>query len=307
MSTSYPELPLLREGLTQAAARWLDETTTAWEDWSTAWSRSWTRAAEAGADAAAGVTASWLSGRGGHGPCHDDPPDRMHPDEDRHGHRHTQWCGHRHGHRHTQGCGHGHSCVERRCRCCRDECSCCVPEADVVVRMRAGELRIVPFRIDNRWRRERPVSIEVGPWHRCDGPALAVTAELEQDALTLPPCTDAVVRLAVSARAAPARVRTRAPEEAASPDDLGEAAPEDTLGNAAEPLLGHESGALGAGTTELSTARRKAADVAGCASAYADVRFEGCGRPVRVALVVLPSTCDPVDIDCGCGCCCSRD
>ena len=45
-------------------------------------------------------------------------------------------------------------------------------------------------------------------------------------------------------------------------------------------------------------------DVDSCVSAYADVRFEGCARPQRVAVVVLPAECDAVDVGCDCGCCC---
>jgi len=44
-------------------------------------------------------------------------------------------------------------------------------------------------------------------------------------------------------------------------------------------------------------------DVEACASAYADVRFEGCARPQRVAVVVHPAACDAVDVPCDCGCC----
>lgn len=40
-----------------------------------------------------------------------------------------------------------------------------------------------------------------------------------------------------------------------------------------------------------------------CLSAYADVRFEGCARPQRVAVVVSPDHCDAIDVGCDCGCC----
>ena len=49
--------------------------------------------------------------------------------------------------------------------------------------------------------------------------------------------------------------------------------------------------------------RDQLGDVAECASAYADVRFEGCARPQRVAVVVHPAACDAVDVTCDCGCC----
>ena len=48
---------------------------------------------------------------------------------------------------------------------------------------------------------------------------------------------------------------------------------------------------------------RQVADVDSCASAYSDIRFEGCGRPQRVAVVVHPANCDAIDVPCDCGCC----
>lgn len=45
-------------------------------------------------------------------------------------------------------------------------------------------------------------------------------------------------------------------------------------------------------------------DIEACASGYVEVRFEGCARPVRVAVVVHPDRCDAVAVDCGCGCGC---
>jgi hypothetical protein len=53
-------------------------------------------------------------------------------------------------------------------------------------------------------------------------------------------------------------------------------------------------------TTE---ATRFGCDVESCASAYADVRFEGCARPQRVAVVVHPAGCDALELPCDCGCC----
>ena len=44
-------------------------------------------------------------------------------------------------------------------------------------------------------------------------------------------------------------------------------------------------------------------DVAACASVYTDVRFDGCARPIRVAVVVHPAECDAYQVTCDCGCC----
>lgn len=44
-------------------------------------------------------------------------------------------------------------------------------------------------------------------------------------------------------------------------------------------------------------------DVGSCTSLYADLRFEGCSRPQRVAVVLHPASCVAIDLDCSCGCC----
>lgn len=160
----------------------------------------------------------------------------------------SRWSGaqdHRHeGHQRHQR--HEHEHEHRGCGCCGDACTCWVPEADVVVHARAGEVRVVPFRLSNHWRREREVTLAVGPWHVCGGQKLEIRGVLEDEKVVLAACEDRVVTLRVS---------------------------------------------VGADADE-------------CVSAYADVRFEGCGRPVRIAVVVSPGSCDAVDICCDCGCCC---
>jgi hypothetical protein len=44
-------------------------------------------------------------------------------------------------------------------------------------------------------------------------------------------------------------------------------------------------------------------DVKCATTLYADVSVAGCGRPLRLAVVVLPRTCDSYDVRCSCGCC----
>ena len=157
---------------------------------------------------------------------------------------------HDHDHRHQHACG-----------CCGDACDCCVPQADVVVQARAGEVRVVPFRLANRWRREREVTLAVGPWQIRGRAGLEVRGVLDDEKVVLAPCEDRIVRLLISVN-----------EQAT------------TGGDAKAP-------------------QRRTVDVHECASAYADVRFEGCSRPLRVAVVVSPGDCDPVDACCDCGCC----
>jgi hypothetical protein len=179
-----------------------------------------------------------------------------------------------------------------------------VPDADVIVRARAGEVRVVPFRLHNTWRREREVSLEDGPWHVCSGAdGLEIRAILEEDQIVLRPCEDRVVRLLVS---------TRGADDDGSSNTLGTTDTQDpavptgstgAAGKAAKP-----TGTAGRTPVDVAVdPRRRTSDVESCVSAYADVRFEGCGRPQRVAVVVLPAGCDAVEVGCDCGCCCQED
>ncbi|MEP6855620.1 MAG: hypothetical protein ABJA33_09140 [Pedococcus sp.] len=172
-----------------------------------------------------------------------------------------------------------------------------MPEADVVVRARAGEVRVVPFRLHNPWRREREVSLEIGPWHVCSGDDdLEVRAVLEEDRIVLKPCEDRVVRLLISTRGTNGDGWSSTRN---STDDNDPAEPADAPAKPAKP-------ARAAGRKPVDVAvdtTRRTTDVAACGSAYADVRFEGCARPQRVALVVLPAECDAVEVGCDCGCC----
>ena len=118
--------------------------------------------------------------------------------------------------------------------------------------------------------------MEVGPWHGCDD-GLEVRAVLEEEKLVLAPCGDRVVRLLVSTRAA------------GDDDSSGTATPDDVARESMDAVV---------------RTRGRTKDVDSCLSAYADVRFEGCARPQRVAVVVLPAECDAVDVGCDCGCCC---
>jgi hypothetical protein len=149
-------------------------------------------------------------------------------------------------------------CADSHDACgCGDPCSCCIPQADIVLHARAGERRVLAFSLRNSRHREREVSLEVGPWHLCSDEPVEVQARFDVDsALTLQGCESTVVRLLVAVSAG---------KDGEQRDPLG--------------------------------------DVQSCASAYADIRFEGCARPQRVAVVVHPASCDAVDVTCDCGCC----
>ncbi|GAB3439602.1 hypothetical protein GCM10027517_13140 [Phycicoccus ginsengisoli] len=320
MSTTAPEyLTTLRTGLAEAVQQWADQSTSAWEQWT----RAWQPVADAGADALgvprlqpgspprvvprADTAARHDHGHGGH-PGHEHHHDH-HGWEQRSGHHHEGCgCGECRGHEGPDDCRHvGCGCGEHRyaggCHCsgchhphrgCPGPCDCCVPEADLVVRARAGEVRVVPFRLHNPWRREREVTLEVGPWHACGGDALEVRARLEDTSLTLAPCEDRVVRLLVTATGTKAAGDT-ATEHQGKPGKAGQADPVEDERVRTAGDMGEEA------ARQVSVLR--GVDVGSCSTAYADVRFEGCARPQRVALVVLPAECDPVDVGCGCGCC----
>jgi len=333
MSTTAPEyLTSLRDGFADAVQQWVDQSTTAWDQWS----RAWAPVAEAAGLGMPGApsAARGPGAQGGHhhepghhheqghhhehcdhehgpghqpGRRHDEKgcgyggPDGVHDHGARHDHSGSHDCGcggcdgrHDHGGRHDHAASHDCGCA------CGDVCDCCVPAADVIVRARAGEVRVVPFRLHNPWRREREVTLEVGPWHGCEGDGLQIRAVLEEQKVVLAPCEDRVVRLLVSARGGD--------DEGSSGTTDGESTgPGGTDDASGDPAVKQSRGA---GTTDRESVdavlapRGRTKDVASCVSAYADVRFEGCARPQRVAVVVLPADCDPVDIGCDCGCCC---
>jgi len=179
---------------------------------------------------------------------------------------------HEHGRGHADDHAHGHA--HTRCDC-ESHCGCCIPDADIVLHARAGEERVIPFLLRNPWRREREVAVAVGAWHVCEGGRLEVRSEVDAgESLTLQPCENRVVRLGV-------RVQGIC-------DDTKNA-------------KGDTKGDPKNGPTDE---RRFGCEVESCASAYADVRFEGCARPQRVAVVVHPASCNAVELPCDCGCCC---
>jgi hypothetical protein len=255
-ATEY--LTTLRDGWSQAMQQWVDQSGSAWDQWSR-WAQDWAGAVPQPPGWGPGAAPRGKPGRPGHDQHH-------HHDHDHRGHRRDDCdgdCGC------DCGCGRGHEARDG----CRDACGCCVPEADVVVHARAGEVRVVPFRLSNRWRREREVTLAIGPWQVCGGRGLEVRGILEDEKLVLAPCEDRVVRLIVSVGG----------RDTTNTDTTNTDGTSDQAGDNNEA---------------------PAADVDESVSAYADVRFEGCGRPVRVAVVVSPARCDAVDVCCDCGCCC---
>lgn len=316
MSTTAPELfTVMSTSWADAVQRWLDQSQAVSTAMSDTLSQSMrqlgtpsTWAPDGGAP-----TSPTTAGRG-HGGGHNHP----HDDHGGHDRRHGDCRDHDHTgeHGHPGGCSCGEHQQSSGCSCF-DPCSCCVPDADVVVHARIGERRVVPFRLHNSWRREREVTLGVGPWHLCSGDGLVVVGLLEEEQITLGPCEHRTVRLLIAvtvdqggdggtgdggsgdgsdpggqsngpgtaSKVTAAAKNATAKATASSPTD-------DQLGDGGSPYTGTDGSQL------------MGRDLTGCASAYADIRFEGCARPQRVAVVVSPASCDPVPVHDDCGCCC---
>lgn len=167
------------------------------------------------------------------------------------------------------------------------QCDCCVYDADLVVYTRLFETRVVPVRISNERNRERTISLDLSDFRTSGGnpaPVAGVIATATE--FTLGACEDeqAVIVLYVS----PDR------EEPLTKERLVEAGM--VVGTPVEPPDAVKP------TTLLEP--RQPTDVDDCVVGYADLRIQGCDvRPVRIAVAVLPRTCDAYEVHCGCGCC----
>ena len=89
-----------------------------------------------------------------------------------------------------KGCGCEEDCD---CDCEREDschCNCCIVDADLIVYARMGETRVIPFTIENKWRRERKIKLELSEWRRRGGHHGPIRAEILPPApeFELPPC-----------------------------------------------------------------------------------------------------------------------
>lgn len=147
-------------------------------------------------------------------------------------------------------------------------CACCIVDADLVIYARLGERRVVPMTIENQWRREREIKLELSNWSTRGGTAAQVNAQLLPPApnFKLGPCATETIVMVV---------------ESELPRDTGGERPDQPGG------------------------QRRLPDVDDCTVYYADLRVEGCEiRPVRIALAILPRDCGAFPIVCGCNPCC---
>jgi len=172
----------------------------------------------------------------------------------------------RHAHHEECGCCGCSSCAPDRC-----SCRCCVTDADLVVETRVGERRVVTLIVENHWRRERDIELELSSWTKTLHGVEVKADILGPTAFRLPPCGEVQVVLGVTI--SPSKGDTTADVSVNNPDRGTE------------------------GRDEMP-------DVAGCAVSYADLRIKGCDlRSIRIAVAVLPRDCDAYVVDCACGCC----
>ena len=175
----------------------------------------------------------------------------------------SQAPGRRHDQEGCRGCG-SDSC----------DCYCCLGDVDLAVYALLGEQRVVPIVVENERHREAQISLELSAWTTSGGATAPVeTLLLEPKTFTLPSCGEQKITLVV-------RVLDQG--------QGGEKATEDSQAGAAGDAVG----------------QRQPGDVDTCRVATADLRLVGCDhRPLRLAVAILPRSCDPYRVSCGCACC----
>jgi hypothetical protein len=169
----------------------------------------------------------------------------------------------------THGCG---------CPSCRSDpcaCRCCIADCDLLIEARVGERRIIPVTIENHWRRERPIELELSSWTRITDDVVVRGEILTETAFTLAPCGEAHSVIGVTVGA----------------------------GDRAAPPAGKPN-ANALRDSQVGDLQRLLPDIDHCGVAYADLRIKGCDlRSIRIAVAVLPRDCDAYIVDCACGCC----
>jgi hypothetical protein len=274
MPTATPDAP------SDALRRIIDDTVRAWDPVWQAWSAA---------------MSSWPSS----------------PPEIRGGHHHGD---HHHGDHHHGGGGCGHDHPDHGLRAgCHSPCDCCVDDADLVVRTRLGESRVVPLTISNEWRRERTVEVEVGEFAAaCHEDALVRVAATTRPKgpVTLAPCSR--LEVGILLRTAAVEVPAEKVEATAEPTKATAPAKKAATRTAAartRTLAATEAGdaadvaSMRALDVQFEGRAGALPDVACCTTMYADVHVAGCGRPLRLAVVVSPLHCGSYEVDCHCGCC----
>lgn len=77
------------------------------------------------------------------------------------------------------------------------ECKCCVADSDLVVEARVGERRVIPITIENQWRREREIELELSSWTTLNDGVSIQGHIMTPTVFTLKPCGEERVILVV--------------------------------------------------------------------------------------------------------------
>ena len=94
---------------------------------------------------------------------------------------------------HKRDCGCG--CAD--CEPDRCACRCCVNDSDLVLETHVGERRIITLVIENHWRRERPIELDLSSFTPLAG-GLTLTATLLSPAtFVIAPCAEETVKIEV--------------------------------------------------------------------------------------------------------------
>jgi hypothetical protein len=83
-------------------------------------------------------------------------------------------------------------------KCAPNDCSCrcCVADSDLLVEARVGERRVVPITIENHWRRERDIELELSSWTTAEG--VQISGQIVgPTSFKLEPCGEAKVVLVI--------------------------------------------------------------------------------------------------------------
>lgn len=159
---------------------------------------------------------------------------------------------------HAKDCGCGHCCAPDKCHC-----RCCISDADLVVYSRVGERRVVPLIVENHYRRERTIHLDLSKWTTRGGLPVNVTAQLEATDFKLAACEERSVALTVEVGFTPESPNDPDREEPRQRPDVDEC------------------------KVYYADLRVEGCDI----------------RPVRIALALLPRDCAAHKIHCRCTCC----
>jgi hypothetical protein len=162
------------------------------------------------------------------------------------------------------------------CDC--DNCFCHICDADIVIYGRVTEQRVIPLVIENSRHRAREISIELSDFVKSDDKNVKLHSVVQPAEFELATCSEQEVILGI--HMLPTNIE------------------EGKVIGSVDAI--REKGGI---STNIP-GRTNIPDVESCTVFYADLSVKGCEmRPMRIAAVLLPRDCDPIQIECSCGCC----